>query len=141
MNKVSSMLTPLLALSLVLGAPPCAAAPVPGDMETTTMKQARRWVLILILAVYLPTTLALSGNANLFLGKREISDDLVDEAGVGGGLAWVRLAAKQAVYRAFVPGEGQYDRLVDDSDSGLGFWLVLGPFVRLFVYLFSGINI
>ena len=150
-------------------------------METTTMKHARRWVLILILAIWLPTTLALAGDANLFLGKREISDDLLDEAGiggqtqygaqvtlgsdwpvgfavdlffssddssialpagypleystdvstveldlgvrkiwreklrpyVGGGLAWVRLEAKQTVYREFVPGEGQYDTLRD----------------------------
>jgi opacity protein-like surface antigen len=43
---------------------------------------------------------------------------------VGGGVAWVALEAKQTMVGDLgVPGTEFFDVIVDDSDSGIGYWL------------------
>jgi len=45
---------------------------------------------------------------------------------VGGGFGWMQLDAKQSVFRSFGPQLTATDVLVDDSDSGFGYWLDTG---------------
>jgi len=49
---------------------------------------------------------------------------------VGGGLAWTKLDVKQVENGSFGPGTEYQTVVVDDSDSGIGFWLGGGLLYR-----------
>jgi opacity protein-like surface antigen len=61
---------------------------------------------------------------------------------IGGGLAYVELDSIQIEHGDFgLPGSEYWDMIIDDSDSGIGFWLNTGFLYRVGQYINIGFDI